>query len=137
MNVNIKDIGRTQEDSNHMLNFNIQVDGSVNKYPAKSHAKRVAEKLGVDDGHILLSATRAANWPNSDMPAPFRQDRYFYYLTGSNEPDCYTTYDIKKDVLTLWLPPINEDRVVWYGRGSTVEEALDKYDIDKVSRLSW
>lgn len=120
-----------QDEFHDKLNLNIRVKGHVHKYPAKSHARRIAEKLGISDGHIILAATRAANWPNSDMPAPFRQDRYFYYLTGSNEPDCYTTYDIKKDVLTLWLPPINEDRVVWYGRGSTVEEALDKYDIDK------
>lgn len=109
----------------------MQVGGGVHKYPAKAHARRVAQKLRVSHGHILLAATRAASWPNSDMPAPFRQDRYFYYLTGSNEPDCYTTYDIEKDLLTLWLPPIDEDKVVWYGRGSTVEEALEKYDIDK------
>lgn len=125
------DVDALQEGFAANLNLNIQIKGHVNKYPAKSHARRVAEKLGVDHGHIILAATRAANWPNSDMPAPFRQDRYFYYLTGSNEPDCYTTYDIKKDILTLWLPPINEDRVVWYGRGSTIEEALEKYDIDK------
>lgn len=115
-----------------MAAFRVQMDfnGGVDKYPAKSHARRVAEKLNVCEGVILLAATNARNWPNSDMPAPFRQDRYFYYLTGCNEADTFVTYDIGEDLLTLWLPTIDKARVLWYGRGSTVEEALEKYDID-------
>jgi Xaa-Pro dipeptidase len=117
------------------LDIRIRSSNCVNKYPAKSHARRVAESLGTDHGLIVLAATKAANWPNSDMPAPFRQDRYFYYMSGVNEPDCFVSYDLETDVLTLWLPSINEDRVVWYGRGSTVEEAMEKYDIDDARYL--
>ncbi|KXT07216.1 hypothetical protein AC578_2452 [Pseudocercospora eumusae] len=105
--------------------------GGFDKYPAKAHARRVAEQLHAEDGLIVLAATKAANWPNSDMPAPFRQDRYFYYLTGCNESDCLVSYHIKSDTLALWLPPIDKARVVWYGRGSTIDEAMDKYDIDE------
>lgn len=136
--INFKTMSENTVQTDHLhhevhnkLKLNIRVGGNSNKYPAKSHARRIAEKLGIPDGLIILAATRAANWPNSDMPAPFRQDRYFYYLTGCNEADCFTTYDIKKDTLALWLPPIDEDRVVWYGRGSTIDEALEKYDIDE------
>lgn len=103
----------------------------IDKYPAKSHAQRLATKLGVHKGLIVLAATPASTYPYSDQPVPFRQDRYFYYLTGCNEPDCYVTYNIGKDVLTLWVPAIDESRVVWTGRGSTVDEALEKYDIDE------
>ncbi|KAK4545277.1 hypothetical protein LTR36_003457 [Oleoguttula mirabilis] len=103
----------------------------IDKYPAKSHAHRLAAKLGVDQGLIVLAATPATTYPDSDQPVPFRQDRYFSYLTGCNEPNCYVTYDIGKDSLTLWLPAIDERRVVWTGRGSTVDEALDKYDVDE------
>lgn len=113
------------------LRIRINSDKGIDKYPAKHHARRVAEQLRSPNGLIVLSATPARNWPNSDMPAPFRQDRYFYYITGCNEPDCYVTYHIKSDRLTLWLPPIEKTRVVWYGRGSTVEEALERYDIDE------
>lgn len=113
------------------LSIHIRTGGGVDKYPAKDHVRRVAEKLGLDHGLIAMMATKAANWPNSDMPAPFRQDRYFYYLTGCNEPGTYVTYHIHTGTLTLWLPPIDKARVVWYGRGSTVEEALDRYDVDE------
>lgn len=130
--------------------LNICIRGKhLAKYPAKTHARRVAETLHLhnhnhhhrhrhhaEDGLIVLAATQAGNWPNSDMPAPFRQDRYFYYMTGCNEPDCLVSYDIETDTLTLWLPPIDKDRVLWYGRGSTVEEALEKYDVDDARYLS-
>lgn len=111
----------------------IRTKDGMNKYPAKAHAQRVADKLGASDGLVVLSATRNVNLPNSDMPAPFRQDRYFYYLTGCNEPDCHVVYDLKKDKLTLWLPPVDNDwrHVVYYGNGSTIEQAMEKYDIDE------
>lgn len=49
---------------------------------AKQHARRVQEKLGIDEGLIYLAGQPARNNEDSDMPAPFRQKRYFYYLTG-------------------------------------------------------
>ncbi|KYG46845.1 hypothetical protein M433DRAFT_23427 [Acidomyces richmondensis BFW] len=107
----------------------------VDKYPAKSHAQRVVDKLGIESGTIILAATPMKLYSNSDQPMPFRQDRYFYYLTGSNEPGCLVTYDIARNHLTLLLPAIDESRVVWTGRGSTVEEAMEKYDIDEAQYL--
>jgi Xaa-Pro dipeptidase len=49
---------------------------------AKQHARRVQEKLGVEEGLIYLPGQQAKNNEDSDMPAPFRQLRYFYYLSG-------------------------------------------------------
>lgn len=107
----------------------------LDKYPAKAHARRVANELvnmpDVSATLLILQAAPTSNYPDSDMPAPFRQDRYFYYMTGCSEPDCYCTYDIKTDTLTLWLPQIKYDRLIWTGRGSTIEEAMSAYDIDE------
>jgi Xaa-Pro dipeptidase len=61
------------------------------------------------------------------MPKPFRQFRYFCYLSGCNESSCYLTYDISRDFLTLYIPPIIPSQVIWVGRGSTIEEAKFKY----------
>jgi Xaa-Pro dipeptidase len=49
---------------------------------AKQHARRVQEKLGVETGLIYLPGQQSKTNDDSDMPAPFRQLRYFYYLTG-------------------------------------------------------
>lgn len=107
----------------------------VDKYPAKSHARRAAEELRIDKGTIVLAASPSELYPDSDQDVPFRQDRYFYYLTGCNEPGCFVSYDMERDYLTLWLPSIDESRVVWTGRGSTIDEALERYDIDDAQYL--
>jgi Xaa-Pro dipeptidase len=48
----------------------------------------VQEKLGVETGLIYLPGQPAKNNEDSDMPAPFRQRRYFYYITGFVEELC-------------------------------------------------
>ncbi|KAK4632296.1 putative Xaa-Pro aminopeptidase [Fulvia fulva] len=127
--------GESVQEVGREVSINLRLRGGGNKYPAKSHARRVADKINVAEGKglIVLEGTKTVNWPNSDMPAPFRQDRYFYYLTGCNEPGCFVTYHIDRDLLTLWLPPVDSDprHMLYYGRGSTVAEALEKYDVDE------
>lgn len=60
---------------------------------ARQHARRVQEKLGIDEGLIYLAGQPAKNNEDSDMPAPFRQRRYFYYLTGCvATPSCNQEY---------------------------------------------
>ncbi|PVH97743.1 hypothetical protein DM02DRAFT_630847 [Periconia macrospinosa] len=110
----------------------MRAEGHFEKYPAKQHARRVRDRLDVAEGLVYLPGAPARNNEDSDMPAPFRQRRYFYYLSGCNEPNCYLTYDIQHDILTLFIPRIDESRVIWNGRGSTPAEAMDKYDIDEV-----
>ncbi|KAI5208768.1 putative Xaa-Pro aminopeptidase [Aureobasidium subglaciale] len=113
------------------LSIAVKTTTYLDKYPAKEHAQRVAQVLNVDHGLIYLPGTQTVNWPDSDQPRAFRQLRYFLYLSGCQEPDCFLTYDIAAEELILWLAPIDPRKVVWTGRGSTVQEALDKYDIDQ------
>ncbi|KAG9187242.1 Xaa-Pro dipeptidase [Alternaria panax] len=118
------------EDNEYWLH--LEAETPFEKYPAKQHARRVQEKLGVEEGLIYLPGQPARNNEDSDMPAPFRQRRYFYYLSGCNEPDCHLTYDTRRDELSLFIPRIKPERVIWNGRGSTLAEALVKYDVDQV-----
>nr|OQO07740.1 hypothetical protein B0A51_18210 [Rachicladosporium sp. CCFEE 5018] len=122
-------------DTIESLSINLCSKGGVNKYPAKAHVRRVAQATGKSEGLIALEGEKSAYYSNSDQKRHWRQDRYFYYITGCNEPDCYVTYDIGKDILTLWLPTIDYSRVFYDGRTSTIEEALDKYDIDQAKYL--
>ena len=94
--------------------------------PAKQHARAVAGYLGVSKGLMYLPGQHTVYMEDSDQTYPFRQRRYFYYLSGVDEPDCYLTYDIERDHLSLYIPPISPQRVIWFGRGSTVHEAEDK-----------
>lgn len=44
-----------------------------------------------------------------------------------NEPDCHVTYDVRADLLTLYVPDFNLRRAIWMGPTLTVDEALRKY----------
>lgn len=72
------------------------------------------------------------NWADSDQPRPFRQKRYFYYLSGADDADCYLTYDIKTQLLSLYIPDFDLHRAIWNGPTITKEEAERKYDVDRV-----
>lgn len=104
------------------------------KYPAKAHAKRVADKLrskGHDDaGIIYIEGQHTRMIEDDDGEQPFRQRRNFFYLSGCNLPDSCLTYDIKKEELTLYVPPIEPDSVMWSGLPLSPNDALKLYDVD-------
>lgn len=64
--------------------------------------------------------------------APFRQRRYFFYLTGVNLPDCHATYQLNTKKLTLYIPPTNPAAVLWSGLPLQPSEAIKAYDVDEV-----
>lgn len=83
-------------------------------------------------GLIFLAGQPTINWRDSDQSRPFRQRRYFYYLSGVDEPDCALTYDIGLDVLTLYVPDFDLHRAIWMGPTLSREDAQDRYDVDRV-----
>ncbi|KAF2035295.1 putative Xaa-Pro aminopeptidase [Setomelanomma holmii] len=105
------------------------------KYPAKDHARKVAkwiiDKGGDKNGTIYLEAQKQELQEDNDSEAPFRQRRYFFYLSGCELPDSYLTYEIATDKLTLFIPPIEPDEVIWSGLPMSPKEAKAKYDIDE------
>ncbi|KAL2397973.1 putative Xaa-Pro aminopeptidase pepP [Exophiala dermatitidis] len=106
------------------------------KYPAKAHCRRVAKYLTdaglARDGVIYLEAQKTRMVEDDDQAVPFRQRRYFFYLSGCRLPDAYLTYNIPQDILTLFIPPVDPDSVIWAGLPESKEEALQKYDVDQV-----
>ncbi|CAN6663334.1 hypothetical protein TRVA0_035S00232 [Trichomonascus vanleenenianus] len=117
------------------------------KYPARAHAQKTAKflKQFAAESSSDVAADSAASslfyiespalelWPHSDLSAPFRQSRYFMYLTGVDTiPACRVTYDVAKDHLTLYLPSIDYEDVMWSGMPVSLEAAKKKYDVDAV-----
>lgn len=112
------------------------------KYPAKEHARRTVKKLeelagGVSESVIYLASSQTIYWPYCDQTQPIRQNRYFMYLTGVDDiPDCHVVYDIAKDVLTLYLPPVDEESIMWSGLPVSIKQALELYDVDMVKHAT-
>ncbi|KAL4916887.1 putative Xaa-Pro aminopeptidase pepP [Aspergillus aurantiobrunneus] len=105
------------------------------KYPAKAHARRVAEglkALGHSGGVIYLEAQKTYLIEDNDEPVTFRQRRPFFYLSGCLLPDSSLIYNIDSDQLTLFIPPISPDDVIWSGLPLSSAEGLERYDVDNV-----
>ncbi|KAI1184440.1 peptidase M24, structural domain-containing protein [Nemania serpens] len=110
--------------------------GITRKYPAKAHARKVAKALGSQDGIIYLPGQWDTNWEDSDQGPPFRQRRYFYYLTGADFPGCSVTYDIEADKLTLWIPYTPPATILWFGTTPSPEDCLARSDVHDVRYTS-
>ncbi|KAI0199957.1 metallopeptidase family M24-domain-containing protein [Astrocystis sublimbata] len=106
--------------------------GITKKYPGKLHARKVAKVLGVKEGIIFLPGQWDVNWEDSDQGPPFRQRRFFYYLTGINFPGCSVTYDIEADKLTLWIPYTPPATVLYFGNSPSPEDCLARSDVHDV-----
>lgn len=53
-------------------------------------------------------------------------------MSGANFEDAVVTYDIRRDSLRLFIPPINPKTVIWVGPTPTPAECRAKYDVDSV-----
>ncbi|KAK8066052.1 peptidase M24- structural domain-containing protein [Apiospora hydei] len=103
---------------------------------AKEHANKVTKQLGVQNGLVYLPGKGVSQWEDSDMGPPFRQRRFFYYMSGANFPGCAVTYDIGADNLILWIPYTPPSLILWFGTTPSPDECLAKSDVDNVKYIS-
>ncbi|AEO57753.1 hypothetical protein MYCTH_2304303 [Thermothelomyces thermophilus ATCC 42464] len=108
------------------------LEADLGKFPAKTHARKVANELGATNGIIYIPGQEEQFYENSDMGPRFRQRRHFYYITGADFPGCAVTYDIACDHLTLWIPRVEPRKVLWFGRTPTIEQCKAASDLDDV-----
>ncbi|KAI1082185.1 hypothetical protein F5B20DRAFT_578400 [Whalleya microplaca] len=108
------------------------------RYPAKLHVRKCVKELEAKDGIIYLPGQLESTWEDSDLGLPFRQRRYFYYLSGINYPGCAVTYDIAADKLTLWIPYAPPATILYFGNSPTPEDCLaisDVHDVKYIGEL--
>ncbi|POS86081.1 hypothetical protein EPUL_001583 [Erysiphe pulchra] len=106
------------------------------KYPGKLHVQRVIQWMKEKDpaleGIIYVEGQKTKLLEDNDGEAPFRQRRYFFYLTGCALPDSYFIYDIGSKKSILYIPPVDPESVMWSGLPLSCTEALSLYDADEI-----
>ncbi|KAK4252331.1 peptidase M24, structural domain-containing protein [Corynascus novoguineensis] len=108
------------------------LEADLGKFPAKTHARKVAKELGAKHGIIYIPGEEEKFYENSDMGPRFRQRRHFYYIAGADFPGCAVTYDIACDYLVLWIPRVEPRKVLWFGRTPTIEQCKAASHVDDV-----
>ena len=113
-------------------------------YPSRLHATKVKElflerkNLGGSGKRtgLLLFGNKAESNKYCDTVRKFRQERYFYYLSGVELPGCAIIHDFWNDKVILFLPNVNQDDILWSGMPLSLKEAKEKYECDEVYHLS-
>lgn len=79
---------------------------------------------------VIFSAQEQVR--NKDCCYPFRQDSYFWYLTGFNEPDAALVLSKKngQNLTALFLRPNDPEMEIWNGRRLGLEKAPEKLILD-------
>lgn len=91
---------------------------------------KLVEQLGDNFAAIIFSATEQTR--SNDTTYPFRQDSYFWYLTGFNEPDSVLVLTRKNEQnqTALFLRPNDPEMETWNGRRLGVENAPNILNVD-------
>lgn len=109
------------------------------KYPAKEHCLRakdhfLSKKKGHNDKSMgfFIAGEELEPIKYCDQAKTFRQNRYFFYLTGCNIPGSSMLFNLKNERLTLFLPNVDEEDIMWSGLPMSIEEAKKTYDVDEI-----
>jgi Xaa-Pro dipeptidase len=80
---------------------------------------------------ILLKGGESRNIDDSDIEYVFKQESFFQWAFGVNEPDCYGLLDMRGRA-TLFIPKLDPSYAVWMGRIAPPAEWRARYAVDDV-----
>jgi len=83
-------------------------------------------------GIVFLQGGPSAERFDSDHEPLFRQESYFWYLTGVKEPDCMLVMDCYNQTTTLLVPRLPPSYATIMGKIRSLEEWKDLYQVDAV-----
>ncbi|AGO13874.1 AaceriAGR008Wp [[Ashbya] aceris (nom. inval.)] len=113
------------------------------KYPAKRHNLNVKKclldknpELKATNTAIFISGEKLEGIKYCDQSKAFRQNRYFYYLSGCNIPASSLLFNFNTEELTLFLPDVEKENIMWSGLPLSIDQAYEKYDVDSVAYAS-
>jgi len=89
-------------------------------------------KLMQPDSVAIIPANREVT-RSRDTEFPFRQDSYFYYLTGITEPEGLLVIgNSEPDEETLFVLPADPEQEIWHGRRIGAEQAAEVSGVEGV-----
>jgi Xaa-Pro dipeptidase len=83
-------------------------------------------------GAILMFGLPDPGRIGTDYEPRFRQESYFWYLTGVNVPGCATYIDISTGHSVLFYPDIPDSEAIWSGEHPSLEETRLTYGFDDI-----
>lgn len=119
------------------------VDFSMHKEQRSRLCAAMAGALGADGSGgaaagsaiAFLEGGRSEERSNTDAELLFRQESFFFYLTGVKEPDCAFVLDLRTERATLFIPRPTESWIIVMGDTGTPASWAAAYGLDEVRYL--
>lgn len=93
---------------------------------------RVRQLSGKNAGVVLLEGGHDTCRHNTDHEDLFRQESFFHYLFGVEEPDCCGLIEVSTGKSTLFVPKLPDEFAVWLGTIPSLDVYKSKYGVDTV-----
>lgn len=86
-----------------------------------------------DRSFVLLQGGESTTRYCSDHEPVFRQESYFHWAFGVEEPDCYGAIDVENETSIVFVPKLPECYAVWMGKLHPREHFVSVYGVDEVA----
>ncbi|XP_076182460.1 dipeptidase C isoform X2 [Ptiloglossa arizonensis] len=80
---------------------------------------------------IILKGGIDIPFNDTDICWPFRQESFFQWCFGVEEPGCYGAIDLSTGTSILFVPQLSSEYAIWEGKLRTLEEFKKKYAVDE------
>ncbi|EGI57233.1 Xaa-Pro dipeptidase [Acromyrmex echinatior] len=80
---------------------------------------------------IVLQGGVEVPFNDTDIYWPFRQESFFQWCFGVEEPDCYGAIDVNTSASILFVPRLPPEYAIWQGRLHTLDDFKERYGVDE------
>ena len=97
-----------------------------------ANRRKLVEAMSPHVGTIYLVGGSSETRQDSDHEPIFRQESYFLWLSGVQEPDCAVMIELPMGRTTLLIPKLPPEYATIMGHLYTRDEWKTKYQVDQV-----
>lgn len=114
-------------------NHTLKVPMSLFQNNRKRLIERIkANKKVPDTGtFIILEGGVEIPFNDTDICWPFRQESFFQWCFGVEEPGCYGALDLSTETTILFVPRLPAEYAIWEGKLHSLEDFRKRYAIDE------
>lgn len=103
----------------------------------KENRERLCERLrNVENleknAYVLLQGGKSTTRYCSDHEPLFRQESYFHWAFGVEEPDFYGAIHVDSGKTTIFPPKLDPSYAVWMGKLKTETEYRDQFEVEDI-----
>ncbi|XP_043473279.1 xaa-Pro dipeptidase isoform X2 [Leptopilina heterotoma] len=100
-----------------------------------NNRKRLVERLGKKitkpGTFIVLQGGTEVPYDDTDVSWPFKQESFFQWCFGVEEPDCFGAIDLKSGKSILFLPRLPDDYAIWMGKLHSLQDFQKRYAVNE------